>query len=63
MMIDQPLSPEAQVRLRERRRRERVVKGWMFKELSDAEQKAILRYVHSNGPVPEGYEQIDRVIR
>lgn len=40
----------------EEQRRARVVKGWAFRDLPDAEKEAIRAYL-DGGPVPAGYEE------
>lgn len=45
----------------ERTRRARVVKGWAFKDLSEDENAAIVAYL-DGGPVPSGYEHLDKVV-
>lgn len=46
----------------EKERRARVVKGWVFRDISDEEVKAIRKYL-KGGPVPPGYEELDRTVR
>lgn len=46
----------------ERTRRARVVKGWAFRDLTSEEEAAIRVYL-DGGPVPPGYEELDRVVR
>lgn len=43
-------------------RRARVVKGWAFKELTEETCEAIRAYL-AGGPVPPGYEGMDRRTR
>lgn len=46
----------------EEQRRARVVKGWVFLDLTDDEVKVIRKYL-KGGPVPPGYEELDRTTR
>jgi hypothetical protein len=46
----------------EETRRARVVKGWAFMDLSEEEVEAIKAYL-DGGPVPRGYEELDKVVR
>lgn len=46
----------------ETQRRARVVKGWAFRNLTREEVEAIKAYLEG-GPVPKGYEELDRIIR
>jgi hypothetical protein len=46
----------------EEQRRRRVVRGWAFRDLPPEEIAAIRAYL-DGGPVPPGYEQLDKVVR
>ena len=47
----------------EMQRRRRVVKGWAFQNLHPDAVAAIRAYLAGEGPVPAGYEQLDRIVR
>jgi hypothetical protein len=46
----------------EEQRRARVVHGWAFRDLTDEEVAAIRAYL-AGGPVPPGYEELDKKVR
>lgn len=46
----------------EEQRRARVVKGWAFQDLTEAEATEIRAYL-DGGPVPAGYEELDRIVK
>lgn len=45
----------------EGQRRARVVKGWAFRAMTPEQVAAILSYL-DGGPVPAGYEALDRMV-
>lgn len=46
----------------EKERRHRVVKGWVFRDISEDEVKAIRSYL-KGGPVPPEYAERDKEIK
>ena len=42
--------------------RARVVHGWAFRNLTLEEKEAIRAYL-DGGPVPKGYEELDRMVK